>query len=116
MAFMLMIGCSSEEEKAAESFKEKTEKADFVQLNSDNKDNLDKAIHFTGEITNVNGGEFTVTTNEDGGKGMYEVVIDSNYPVYEGEKGKEVTVYGFYTGKDISTGIPNVTARYVEEK
>lgn len=113
----LLIGCSSEEEKAEQEFKESTTKADFVELNSDEKANKEKAVHFTGEITFVDGGEFVVTTDEkDGGKGMYEVVMDSNYPLYKGEKGKKVTVYGFYTGKDISTGMPNITARYVEDK
>jgi predicted mannosyl-3-phosphoglycerate phosphatase (HAD superfamily) len=112
MAFLL-IGCSSEEEKAAESFKESTTAADFVKLNEDPE--VKKRINFTGEVTFVDGGEFTVTTDEGNGKGIYSVVMDSNYPLYEAEKGDNVKVYGVVDGKNDSNMIM-VTARYVEEK
>jgi PBP1b-binding outer membrane lipoprotein LpoB len=113
LAFVL-IGCSSEEEKAAQSFKESTSEADFVKLNEDPE--AKKRVNLTGEVTFVDGGEFTVTTNEGEGKGVYSVVMDSNYPLYEANKGDEVKVYGIVDGKNDSNNMIMVTARYVEEK
>jgi hypothetical protein len=113
VAFAL-VGCSSEEEKAAESFKESTNKADFVRLNEDSE--MKKRVNLSGEVTFVDGGEFTVTTEEKDGKGVYSVVMDSNYPLYEAKKGDNVKVYGVVDGKNEKNNMIMVTARYVEEK
>jgi hypothetical protein len=123
--FLLLIsvlfGCSSEEEKFEQDYKESTTKADFVELNTNEKDNLKKPFHLTGEISSVGDGDFTVTTQEGDGFGIYSVVIHADFwdyidPDFKAEIGDKITVYGDYSGKDLHDGMLNITAKYIEEK
>lgn len=107
------------QEELDQKLKTEAVKADFVELNSSPNQNIDKKVFVKGEITNVmkpgEFGNFTVTTKEGEGFGMYSV---ENYgyldqPVLDEHEGKTATVWGMYNGKD-DMGMPEILASIVE--
>ncbi|WP_238884560.1 DNA-binding protein [Clostridium sp. YIM B02551] len=86
----------------------------FVDINGHEDDFKNKSVYIEGEVTNVDNTDsvfpkFTVTTNEDGGSGMYNVM---NMLKYEVKQGQKVKIYGKVTGKD--SGLIQITANAIE--
>jgi hypothetical protein len=133
---LLLVACSSESSEPVEEetkvsteetkkdeptqeelnaqLKEEATKANFVELNSDDTEKGQK-IFTVGTIDVVikEGmlGEFSFTTEEDEGYGMYTVV---NVMGTEVTKGDKVKIYGVYDGKDES-GFPIINATIIEQ-
>lgn len=110
---------TAEEQEQAElnaQLKEDATEINFVEANGDQLEQGAK-VKATGEITTVSdqgirGGDFTLTTEEDNGNGMYNIT-NLNTAKIEIAKGKNVTIYGTYNGKD-DMGMPSITATIVE--
>ncbi|MBM7717294.1 vacuolar-type H+-ATPase subunit I/STV1 [Bacillus thermophilus] len=137
VAFLVMVGCSSEdsaapkeeskpkEEKQTEEvekddeptqeeldqkLKEEAVEADFVELNVDNPPD-GKKVKATGEVTLVHesgvGGTFSLTTDE----GIYSI---QNMSLEEVEEGQEVTAYGTTSSEKAEDGSPQIVATIIE--
>lgn len=93
--------------------KEEATQADFVELNSDDAETGKKVFaEGTVETVTTDGtmGEFTLTTSEGDGSGMYTIVNVMGTEVLEGDT---VTIYGVYEGKD-DLGFPMINATVIE--
>lgn len=105
------------QEELNEQLKTEAMDADFVSINGDEVEEGAK-LKVTGEISfvsgeGVRGGNFTITTEEKDGHGMYNIINLNTADPVEIVEGIEVTVYGTYSGKD-ETGIPEITATIIE--
>lgn len=102
------------QEELNEKMRSEAIKLDFVSANG-GKIAKDTKVTITGKITNIAeegiGGKFTVTTEEDGGFGMYSVVnlVTGSNVVQD----SEVTVYGTFDEKD-DLGMPTIIATIIE--
>lgn len=101
------------DEEVHEKLKAEAKEYTFVELNGDEVAE-DTKVKLTGEVTNISEegmlGEFTLTTKEVDGFGMYSV---NNLMGKEVEEGDQVTVYGMYAGKS-DLGFPSVNTTIVE--
>ncbi|MEI4768079.1 hypothetical protein WAX74_00195 [Psychrobacillus sp. FJAT-51614] len=86
---------------------------DFVKANAEEIEK-DTKVKVTGEITVISKsgmlGEFTLTTDENDGNGMYSIINTMGIEVSEGDT---VTVYGLFDGKD-NLGYPSIVATVIE--
>lgn len=104
------------QEELNEALKEEATAIDFIAANGGEISKNEK-VKLEGEIsvlsaTGIRGGDFTLTTTEGDGFGMYNV-INMNTVEIPIQEGDEVTVYGVFNGKD-SMGMPEITAIIVE--
>lgn len=97
--------------------KSKAEKADFVKINGGEWKS--KEVFVEGEITLESSSkilpEFTVTTKEGNGFGMYSVVILDTSKVDNYKKGSQVKVYGKVLDKN-DLGMPQISGNVIELK
>lgn len=102
------------QEELNEQLKAEAVQADFVELNNDNAEE-NKKVFSVGEVTHIAKegmlGEFTLTTEEDDGYGMYTI---SNFTEVEVAEGDNVKVYGVTSGKD-DLGVPVINATIIEK-
>ena len=89
---------------------------DFIKANGDEIED-GTVVEATGEITlisldGIRGGDFTLTTKEGDGYGMYKV-INFNTTDHIIEEGQKVTVYGTYSGRD-EMNMPQIVATIIE--
>lgn len=93
--------------------KEEATPLDFIAANGDEVAEGTR-VTITGEVTIVMsegvGGEFSVTTEDNDGFGVYTV---KNLSMKEVVKGDTVTVYGIYDGRDV-LGIPSIAVTVIE--
>lgn len=103
------------QEELNSKLKEDAKEYSFVELNGDEVTEGEK-LKLTGEVTNVSKegmlGEFTLTTTESDGFGMYSI---NNMLGAEVTEGDHVTVYGTYSGKS-DLGMPSVNTPLIEEE
>ena len=96
--------------------KEDAVQADFVKLNSDEATKGEK-VFAEGEITNISKegvlGEFTLTTEEKDGSGMYMIKVLAAEAEFT--KGDQVKIFGITEGKD-DLGFPIINATILENK
>lgn len=94
--------------------KDEAIKADFVKVNGGEVEIYTK-LTLQGEVTSIMsdgvGGEFTLTTVEGNGYGMYTIL---NYSIEDVNKGDFVKVWGAYDGK-ANTGMPLIIATIIEK-
>ena len=105
----------SQAELDAKLKKEATQ-ADFVEMNGETTEKNTKVFaegNIDVVITDGTIGEFTLSTKEDGGIGMY--TVKSFIPDAKFTKGDKVKVYGTYGGKD-DTGMPIINTTILEHK
>lgn len=89
-------------------------KADFVEINVDNP--VGKKVFAEGEVTILTKGaldEFTLTTKEGDGYGIYQITL-ANTTEEDYSEGDIVRIYGTADGKD-ELGMPKILATIVEK-
>lgn len=134
VSLVIISGCSSEpketvkkvpevsqknneptQDELNEKLKSEAVRADFVELNG-GKAEMNKRVFAVGEVTIVikegSMGEFTLTTVDGDGYGMYTV---KNVLGTEVNEGDQVKVYGPFTGKD-DLGFPTISATIIEKQ
>lgn len=132
MAFLLLAACSDEptaepeevetvedtdeptQEELNAQLKEEATEIEFVKANGDEVEEGTK-VKATGDISNLVDDtlmEFTLTTEEGEGSGMYSVK-GFNTTEATVEEGQSVTVYGTYAGKD-DMGMPEISLTIIE--
>jgi colicin import membrane protein len=138
LGLALLVGCSSEsssdtekkdepkqeevkqdegptQEELDAQLKEEAVQADFVELNSDEAE-TGKKVFTEGVIDSIAKegmlGEFTLTTEEGEGVGMYTVVDVMGSDLVK--EGTNIKVYGVYEGKD-DLGFPKINATVIEQ-
>ncbi len=104
------------QDKLNEELKREATAIDFVAANTGEVSENER-VKLEGEISvlspeGLRGGDFTLTTTEGDGYGMYNV-INMNTVEIPIQEGDAVTVYGVFNGKD-SMGLPEVTAIVIE--
>jgi hypothetical protein len=102
------------QEELNTQLKEEATEIDFVQANAGEIEEGTK-VKATGEVSNLVDDtlmEFTLTTEEGDGSGMYSVK-GFNTTDAAIEEGQTVTVYGTYDGKDDS-GMPSIALTIIE--
>ncbi|USK48848.1 DNA-binding protein [Bacillus sp. CMF12] len=110
---------SKEEEPSQEELnaklKDEAVQANFVELNVDNPPD-GKKVFAEGEVSTLIKDdvldEFTITTNEGNGHGMYSVNL-INTTEFEYKEGDRVRIYGAVKGKD-EGGLPQISATIIE--
>ncbi|HBV97802.1 MAG TPA: hypothetical protein DEF36_12255 [Desulfotomaculum sp.] len=95
--------------------KKEAAQANFIELNSSPEKNKDKRVYAKGGISAPapDGWEFTLSTKEGNGNGMYSVKNLSR--IFDIKAGEEVKIYGTFSGKDSKTGMPIITATILEK-
>ena len=132
---LLVAGCSTEtqndtpqeadpeqneptQEELNEQLKQEAVEANFVEINGDNV-KLNTKIFAEGVVSVVMKpgplGEFSLTTEEGNGFGMYTIKnFDLNNPVGDSDAGKQITIWGVYSGKEANTGMPIITSIIID--
>ncbi|MFP7171962.1 hypothetical protein [Terribacillus halophilus] len=106
------------QEELDEQLKKEAVKGDFVKINGDQVDEGEK-IYLEGEVSVVLSEdsimpEYSFTTKEDDGYGVYSIIdLSSNGVPEEGDKLK---IYGTYSGRDEMHGGPKITVTVVEKQ
>lgn len=100
-----------------EHLKEEATEIDFIKANGNEieKGTLVKASGTVGTIdpNGLRGGDFALTTEEDEGLGMYDI-LNLNTEEIPLKEGQEVTIFGSYNDKD-ELGMPQIVATIIEE-
>lgn len=97
--------------------KEEAIEADFVDINSDKVAKGTK-LHLKGEVTVIISakslGEFSLTTKEGDGYGVYDI---HNYTAkdLDIQEGDVIEVWGVYAGRDDDTGMPTISMTICEK-
>lgn len=103
------------QEQLNEELKKEAVRADFVELNVDNPPE-GKNVFAEGVVSSLSEGamdEFTLTTNEEKGHGMYKVIMANTTDV-EYAEGEIVRIYGGTSGKN-KNGMPEILASIIEK-
>ena len=113
---------SVEKEQTQEEINKKLKldatKADFVEINGYEKENIGKYLFIDGEVSFVGDVNeaiplFTVTTKEGDGYGIYDVM---NFYDIEVKKGDKVKVYGSLSSEKSNVGAPQISGIIIEKQ
>lgn len=100
------------QEELNQQLKDEAVEIDFVEANGGGVE-VGTKVKATGEVSFLNEFTFTLTTDEGEGSGMYEIqYVNTTDTVFE--DGDTVTIYGAFTGKLESTGMPSISTSLIE--
>ena len=98
--------------------KKEAVKAEFIELNSNSKSNINKKVYLEGTVGTIlkDGvlGEFSVNTKEENGYGIYTILNMHTTEKETLKQGDIIKIYGVYDGKE-KDNIPKITAIIIEK-